>query len=422
MDYRESVTFLYSLQYLGWKLGLERLSVVLEKLGNPHEKMRSLHIAGTNGKGSVTAMCESILRTAGYRTAMFTSPHLVEPTERIQVNGEKITPTEFARIVTELKPLLIESGCTFFEAITIIAFLCFANSDIDIALFEVGLGGRLDATNIITPVLSIITDISFDHTAQLGNTLEDITIEKAGIIKKRVPCIIGSVPQRVERIIEGVCEKQQSLFLRSKDYCNAQNICLDRSSHFDLVLDQSSYPVELSLVGSHQVSNSCTAAAACKKLNKSGMKISDKHIVQGLEKTVWPGRFEIISQKPHIIADVAHNVASIMALSVTLKELYSDRDIILMIGVLKDKDFKEIVKIIAPIAKEIIAVQPQTPRAMTAKELAQNFRNMGFESQCFISIEEGLKYVMDKDTEKSIICITGSHYVVGEAMQIIKKD
>lgn len=390
---------------------------MLAEVEDPHERARFVHIAGTNGKGSVAAMLESIFRNAGYRTGLYTSPHLIDVRERIRLNGEQIEAADFCRLLERLRPIIEKHEATYFETLTLLAFLYFAETEADIVFLEVGLGGRLDATNLVIPELSVVTTIAFDHTEHLGGTLAEIAGEKAGIIKSGRPCLIGEMAADIVRIF---CDRAASL-----DAPFYQVNALYRYAIDGRELGKTSFSIEgaragryvLGMNGDVQVSNACLAIAACDIL--SAWRIKDEDITRGLERVQWPGRFQLIRRQPMIICDVAHNVASMEQLVRTLRQLCSRKKIVFLFGLLQDKDVGQITKMIAEIAHFVQPVEPDSPRAISAQELQLKFAHRVnlFPPH---TVAEGLQNVLAQARKEWVICVTGSHYVVGEALVAIK--
>ena len=328
MTYEQAILFLDGRIGIGWKLRLDSMRSLLAELDNPHTQFKSVHIAGTNGKGSTAAMLESIFRAAGYKTGLYTSPHLLDVRERIQVNRENISPEHFADLMQRIAPFIEKYGATYFEALTALSFLYFAESNVDIAFIETGLGGRLDATNVILPILSIITSIDFDHTKHLGDTLEKIAAEKAGIIKPGVPCLVGDLPPGAEEVAIQFCEKQNSAFFKAGDIYKLTMLSeKSGATQFQSTNDKFPGDMQLSLNGRHQLSNAAIALTACELLLKDGFKVNHQHISFGFSHINWSGRFEIVGQNPTIILDVAHNPASIASLVDLLSNFYADKKI-----------------------------------------------------------------------------------------------
>ncbi len=406
MTYAQAVRFLYSLgnEVQTAKFDLERITRLLDALGDPHRACRWVHVAGTNGKGSTCAMIESGLRAAGNRTGLYTSPHLVEATERIQIAGEAISQAQFAEIFNEVhetaERMLAEGSLdlhpTYFETVTAMAFVVFARSDLDIAVLEVGMGGRLDATNVVSPVLSIITPIDFDHQSFLGHTLSQIAAEKAGILKPGVPAIFAEQPQEVESVLRAHAQGPYTL---SRDWA-ITNLMLDaRGSRFRL-RDQD---VVCPLAGEHQVENARTAAIALDQLGASPV---------GIAATRWPGRLERISERPETILDGAHNLAGTRALAAYIQRFYSGRRIWLVYGVMRDKDTDSMARLLFPLAQRVIVTAPTNSRAMPPESI----RAPG--AIVTHSVPEALE--ISRHAEPGdVVLITGSLFVVGEARALL---
>ena len=418
MTYAEAENYLFNLEGRGWRLDLERINQFLAKLGSPHQKFASVHIAGTNGKGSVAAMLESILRQAGHRTGLFTSPHLVKVNERILVSGEQIPKNKITEYITQNQPLIDSLGCTFFETITAFAFLYFAERNVEIAVVEVGLGGRFDATNVLTPLLSVITEIDLDHTQHLGNNRAQIATEKAGIIKYGVPCVLQSTKNGVWEAVLDIGRKRNSQIIKVSKKSELLSVSISRvGSTFNIRVDNSLLQnIHLPLVGSHQVINAQTAVVAASVLKDKGLEIDDKDIAQGLAKTNWRGRFQKIRENPIVIVDVAHNPASIKILHDVLEEMYPHHRKAVIFGVMADKDYQAMLSEIAPFAQPFIAVQPMQQRALDYKTLATAARQFTAKVLEFERVSTGFDFALRHILPDTLICITGSHYTVGEIL------
>jgi dihydrofolate synthase/folylpolyglutamate synthase len=391
MNYRQAVTYLESFQKMGIRLGLDRIRTLLSLLGDPQDDFRAIHIAGTNGKGSVAAMLSSILYRSGYKVGLYTSPHLVDYTERIRINEKDILKTKFATAVAKVKKVIDELpkiDLTEFEVLTAVGYLLLSQEKVEIAVIEVGLGGRMDATNIIIPILSIITNIDYDHVDVLGNSLSKIAREKAGIIKAGVPLVTGE--KKVWRILYNICKNQGSKFIRSNDL---------RVKH-------------LPLLGSHQVENTKIVIAAVKVLRELGIKISNKQLDIGLRHTFWPGRLQVVSKKPFIILDGAHNPAGARALFKYLRAL--NKKITFIIGMQNNKDVKKFVKILKPIADRFIVVRSSNPRASSKGVIAGKIKLAGGKAIIAKNLESAL--IQSKKIGDPV-CITGSLYLVGDALK-----
>lgn len=445
-SYNDSIDYLYGLQKYGIKLGLQKTEMILSAIGSPQNDFRSVHIAGTNGKGSVSAMTASILRSHGFKVGLFTSPHLVSFTERITVNGVQISESEVAHLTEEIKSVITSLKVeppTFFEFVTAMAFLYFSRKGIDWGVIEVGMGGRLDCTNVIIPEASVITRISYDHKEFLGDTLTAIAGEKAGIIKKGIPVIASSQEKEAEDVIIKTASKQSSpLYLYGRDFSAILKKSDINGVAFDYI-DSELHAMNLSplslytpLAGDHQLINSCLAAKTAYVLLKHSKKnsISDilESIKSGLAATRWRGRLEIFSHDPLIMIDGAHNPDASEKLSHFLKSHLSRYRIILVTGIMSDKDIYGILKPLLPLCSEIIFTSPNYGRAETPLTLSDIALSEGFNSKTAPTVKEALKMAVEianslKNSAESghsehrqpLILITGSFYTIGEAMEVL---
>ncbi len=406
MNYGESVRFLYSLgnEIQTAKFGLDRITRLLKALGDPHCACRFVHVAGTNGKGSTCAMIEAGLRAAGVRTGLYTSPHLMEPVERIQIAGRSVSESQFAEAFTqvhETSERMLAAGDldlhpTYFETVTAMAFLLFARERADIVVLEVGMGGRLDATNVVTPALSVITPIDFDHEAFLGDTLAKIAAEKAGILKPGVPAVFAEQSPEAESVLRAHAKGSYTL---ARDWAIA-NLRVDaRGSRFR-IRDQE---IVCPLAGEHQVENARTAAIALHELGFSPT---------GIAATRWPGRLEHISEQPEIILDGAHNPAGARALIQYIQRFYAGRRIWLIYGVMRDKAVGEMAAMLFPLAHRIIVTAPANSRAMPPENIPAPGATLTH------NVREALDLLREADPG-DVIFITGSLFVVGEARALL---
>ena len=421
MTYEQATAFLDSRIGTGWKLGLDSIRRLLDELENPHKRIRAVHIAGTNGKGSTCAMLESIFRTAGYRTGLYTSPHLLDVRERIQINRQNIPPGDFARVMQRIAPLIEKYAATYFETLTVLAFVYFAEENLDVAFIEVGLGGRLDATNVIHPELSIITSIDFDHMQHLGDTLEKIAAEKAGIVKNGVDCLAGKMPDEADKVITSVCEKHHAPFYRAADFYDI--IKLDESpgkTKIRIAGSQYRGDMVLALNGKPQLDNAAIALAGCDLLSCRGYTIDFRHVQLGMRAVNWPGRLQVVSENPTVVLDVAHNKASFDKLIESLVSLYGDKKIYFVIGLMEDKSIDAIVEKTAGIAYAVQPVAADDPRAMTAQELHGRYRGFSAVLYDARTVRDGVLYVLNQCEKDALVCITGSHYIAGDALRAIK--
>lgn len=540
MSYSETVNYLYNLQKYGIKFGLDNISRLMSAFDNPHTSFLSVHVAGTNGKGSTSAIIASILKTAGFKVGLFTSPHIISFTERIRVNGEEISEDEVIDLTDEIREKIaafgkirmhsepVELSPTFFEVVTAMALLYFKRKKVDIAVIEVGMGGRLDATNIITPEISVITNISYDHKEFLGDTLKEIAHEKAGIIKKGVPVVVSYQESEAMKVIEQkAIEKNSELYIYGRDFSsvlkrnNSSGICFDYSSGDSFTIND----LVLPLAGEHQIQNASVAIKAVELLSKKltsdfsiptsiknlhlysspsptpsvllidgppikggeevvmppvegegrvstsrvevgaiykpsplvgegegegdhrFLNTTPHHFVRkGLENVRWPGRLEIIKEDPPILIDGAHNPAAAIALSKALKKFSHGKDkrIILVLGIMGDKDARGIMEPLLPLASEIILTAPAYSRSASPEKLAGIAASLGFfdvriaptmKDAVELATEDSYKLQVTscelKDNKNSIfethnsklnspvIVITGSFYTIGEAEEVL---
>ena len=390
LTYPDSVRFLYALgnEIKTAKLGLDRIREVLAALDNPQNSFRSVHVAGTNGKGSTCAMIDAGLRTAGIRTGLFTSPHLIEPTERIVVDGMPVTPGQFERAFDAVHKVAGEPHPTYFETVTAMGFWLFREMGVETAVVETGLGGRLDATNILNPVLTVITPIDFDHEAYLGGTIEAIATEKAGILKPGVPAIFARQRPEAQAILDRHVPAKLTREFEVRDLHISA-----RGSEFS--------GIRCPLAGEHQVENAIAAAMALEALGVSP---------KGIENAVWPGRLEQISPNPDIILDGAHNPAGARALARYLERFYIGRKIHMIYGAMRDKAVDEIAGILFPLASELILTVPDNARALRPEAL----REIAGRGIIAADISAALGLVRASASEDDVIIITGSLFLVGE--------
>jgi dihydrofolate synthase/folylpolyglutamate synthase len=398
---------------------LSRMRALMDSLGNPDQRFKTIHVAGSKGKGSVSAFCATVLQEAGFKTGLYTSPHLKDFEERIQINREKISREDFVQLVEEIKPFVAAMPwLTTFEISTSLAFWYFSQQNIDIAVIEVGLGGRLDATNVITPLVSVITSISRDHTRVLGNTLSAIATDKGGIIKPGIPVVLA--PQRPEprqRISEIAAERGCELTQVGHDYkFRIKSRSLD-SQVFSIwrANDHKNNPLdlEIQLLGDHQVENAATAYVTLKTAKALGINISEETIHRGLAKTFWAARFEILQHNPPVIIDAAHNPYSARALRSTLDQYYPDKPMILITGMSADKDIQGMLDAWLPRTVHIIATQSGHPRAIPPEELAELIRKMtDVPVTAQQTAAEALKSALEIVRDDQLIIATGSVFEV----------
>ncbi len=425
--YQSTLRYLYGLQRRGMKFGLRNIKRLLRSVGNPEKRLRTIHVGGTNGKGSTAAFLASVFTAAGYRTGLYTSPHLVRFTERIRMNGQEIPEAQLVEYVRHLRPMIDKTAATFFEATTCIAFQYFADEGVDIAVIEVGLGGRLDSTNVIFPMVSIITNISLEHTEYLGTTLVQIAREKGGIIKPGIPCVTASTERFVVRTLERIAERRGTRLYEAA-----------RRVKVDVQEDQSNFVasffgrrltirnVRLGLRGNHQVVNAATAMAALdilhsqKGFRANFRRIGAAAVRRGFERvrenTGLRGRLESVGNR--YLLDVAHNAEGMRTL---ISALPSDsrQHLVAVFGVLQDKDYKTMCRLLGQSVRHIVACRPRTPRALGVSPIVRELRRLGVAHSRAGTVRQALTLARRRAGPGGRILVTGSHYVVGEALEIL---
>ena len=440
MNYEGAVRYLVSLgrelaaptQAAAAKFNLENITILLERLGRPDRVYPVVHIAGTNGKGSTAAFLEKILREAGFRTGLNTSPHLERINERIRIAGEEIADERFAEIFTRIHAVIEEllaegklrAHPTYFECVTALAFEAFAQERVEFAVIEVGLGGRLDATNVVTPVVSIITRIDFDHENYLGHSLREIAVEKAGILKAQVPAVFAAqLPEAHQVLLERAMELRCPVIETNEAY-RVENETIEdgcvRATVVDTTTNQG-FVLEPKLAGRFQLQNALNALVGARILQNRGYRIDDEHIVRGVATTEWPGRLERLQTGPDIYLDGAHNPGAARELARFLEEHFVGRKIYLIFGAMRDKAVDEVTGMLFPHAHEVIFTQPGTPRAVSATQLAEM---AGDNAKNFTIIKDAgaaLEFVLAKTKPEDAIFITGSLYLVGELRHVWKE-
>lgn len=432
MNYKEAINYIHGSLKFGVNLGLERVERLLEILGNPHKKIKCIHVAGTNGKGSTVAMISQVLIEAGYKVGMYTSPYIENFEERIQINNKNIPKEDLCTIIEKVKNAVDQikdeeiENPTEFEIITVAAFLYFYMNKIDYAVIEVGLGGRFDATNAIEPILTVITSISYDHMNVLGNTLGKIAYEKAGIIKEGIPLIL--YPQKKEAhdvIIEIAKEKKSEITDVGKAKVQfIENLVEDNKYfqrvHIDTLKEQ--YDIKLALLGKHQLINAATAVMAIQNLQQRGVLIQKKHILKGLSKVVWKGRIQVIKNEPLVVLDGAHNIDGISRLKESIKIHFKYNRLILILGILADKEVEKMVKIIAEDAFKVITVSPHNDRAENAEALCDIVKNYNNKSEAEMDYKRAFEKAASYYRKGDMILICGSLYMIGDMIRIIKNE
>jgi dihydrofolate synthase/folylpolyglutamate synthase len=430
--YQETIEYLYALQKHGVKLALANSVALMEIMGNPHLKFPSIHVAGTNGKGSTSAFIAAILQSAGFRVGLYTSPHLVNFTERIRINNIQIPEQKIIELAQRVRQGYQQwspegSGVispTFFEVTTAMAFSYFAEEGVDFAVVEVGMGGRLDSTNVIMPAVSVITNIDREHTEFLGDTLEQIAHEKAGIIKPGIPVVTGVAQPEVISVIESeAAMKKATVYRLSRDY-KPENVVSRRGQVFDYRGISTSYEnVMITMLGRYQVDNACLALAAIECLRASGVTVDGSAVRRGLKQTRWQGRMERVAQRPDIYLDGAHNPASMKELATTIRAMKSEyRRIILVIGILGDKDYQGMTPEIVPLVEHVVVTKPAYSRAMDVPMLATSIRSLHRSVDSAETVAGAIAMARAIASVDDLILITGSLYVVGEARALFFPD
>ena len=409
MNYAEAIQFLYDLRMFGAKLGLENTFKLAELVGNPQRKLRFIHVAGTNGKGSTCAMLESIYRAGGYKTGLFTSPHLVSFTERMQVNRKCISENDVARLVGEMREVLKqfshEAHPTFFEVVTVMALKYFAEQGCEIVIWETGMGGRLDATNIVTPLASVITNVQLDHQKWLGETLDKIAFEKAGIIKPGIPVITATDAPEAVKVMRETAQRLNAS-LTSVSPADTRIPPLDK--------------IEVPLLGAHQRLNAVTALATVRVL-RSQLPVTDEAISKGLQTVEWAGRMQLFQKDPRqtVLVDGAHNLDGVIALRNALKTYFPRRKPTFIVGMLADKNWEQMCGALSPLASKILLVPVSSDRTAQPAELAELFRKAN--PRATVIVCDSLADAFARADSRFIV-VSGSLYLVGEAIELLRAE
>jgi len=417
----DSQHFLDSLGFFGWQLGLERIEKLCDFFGQPQLKYPTAHIAGTNGKGSTAAMLAAIGKAAGLRTGLYTSPHLVNLNERIQIDGIPVSFPEIETVLKDCRPLIESIQATYFEALTIIAFQIFAQRKVDLAIIETGLGGRLDATNVVQPEATVITTIGLEHQQYLGDTLAKIAREKAGIIKNGVPCVSGVRQKTARQPILQQCRQLHAPFYEVQEKVKIHDIenhaeGLRFTAHlaeFDLDLQN----INCALRGHHQVNNAATAILTAALLREKNFPIDIAAIRQGLQNVHWPARLQVLQTQPAILVDAAHNAEGMRVLIRHLREAFSYRRLFVVMGLLDDKRLLPILLPWRTLQPRFFFATPPTTRGLPAVQLASAAKQAGFDAETFESPGEAFIKAREQCGKDDLLCVTGSHYLIGALMK-----
>ncbi len=423
MNYNQALEFIHSSSNYFCKPGLDRIKRLCDSLGNPQDSLKFIHVAGTNGKGSFCAMLSSVLQNAGYKVGRYTSPYILDFNERIAVNGCPISNSDLCALCDKIKPYCdnTEDSPTEFEVITALGFEHFKNEKCDIVILECGMGGKFDATNIIkTPILSVITGVDFDHQNFLGDTIEQIAQEKTGIIKQNVPCIWCGDNIAAENIIKNTAKENNApLYTPEKDKLQINSLDLSGTS-FNYGEFKN---VEISLLGNYQPLNAANVLTACSILNNSGFTVERNSIYNGLRNVTWHARFEKLGENPLIIFDGAHNPQGIRASVDSIKMYFGNKKVNILSGVMADKDYNFMVRAIGEVANNIYCVTPDNPRALKSNKYCDTFKNLGFNSFFFDSIEDGLMKAMNDSKKSGVpLIILGSLYLYSDIYKILKNQ
>ncbi|WP_055071154.1 bifunctional folylpolyglutamate synthase/dihydrofolate synthase [Clostridium massiliamazoniense] len=428
MNYSEAMNFIANTSRFGMNFGLSRVEKMLELLGNPQNKIKCIHIAGTNGKGSTTAMIASILKEEGYTVGMYTSPYLEEFEERIQINGVNIPKERLAELVSKIQKVSEEivtlgfDNPTQFEIITAIMFLYFSEENVDYAIIEVGLGGRLDATNVIDPVLVVITSISYDHMNILGETIEEIAGEKCGIIKNS-PVVTYPQVEEAMKVIEEKC-KEKSVQLIKTSESSIKEVIINKNDNIQnikLEVGSELKEYKLALIGKHQVKNAMVVLNVIEAFKTLGGSVKEESIKAGLENVRWIGRMERLNKNPMVVIDGAHNIDGIRTLKESVKEYFSYNKLILILGILGDKQVKEMVNTIGSLGEDIILTEPHNERAESLEVMESYLKEENKNVYKIMNYREAYEKALDLANEDDLILICGSLYMVGDMRKEITR-
>ena len=423
MNYNEAIEYIHSVNWMFCNPGLERVQALCHALGDPQDKLKFIHVAGTNGKGSFCSMLDSVLRAQGYKVGLFTSPYILEFGERMRVDGENISEKELCELCETVKPIAdaMEDKPTEFELITALAFLYFANNGCDYVVLECGLGGRLDATNIIkTPILSVITGIALDHTAILGDTHEKIAFEKAGIIKNKVPVLwCGSHAGAGEVIAEQAECMDAELYRVNRAALAIKDMSLDGT-----IFDFGEHTdIKIPLLGSYQPLNASNVLTAIDILRSMGVNIGEDAVKSGLASVVWHARFEIINHDPLLIADGGHNPEGIDSAVDSIEKYFYDSRVGIVTGVMADKDYRYMAKRIASVAKKVFCLTPDNPRALAASDYADVFVELGVDAEACESVDDAVSKALEWSRQNNCATVSlGSLYMYGEVVAALGKN
>ena len=413
MTAEEAIQFIHEKLWQGTKPGLERTRVLLSKLDDPQKRLRFIHIAGTNGKGSTAAMLAAILQSAGLKTGLYTSPYIADFGERMRIDGVPISNGELASLTERCVPFVrrMADRPTEFELVTAIALAFFADNGCEVVVLETGMGGRLDSTNVIdAPLCAVITNIGLDHTRELGDSVEKIAAEKAGIIKNHRPTIVYELPENINAVLAARCRKTDSTLTRA-DFAAIKPISDSRAGQ---VFSYKTFEnLRLPLLGAHQLKNAAVALETVDVLRAQGLAVTDAAVRCGLQNTVWPARFEIISEKPFFVVDGGHNPQCAETVAENLLRYFPDMKRVILFGVLSDKDFMGQAGILNTAAHAFVTLTPPNPRALSASALNDRLKVFGKPVLVGTSIEDGIRKALELATGSGVVCSVGSLYSAG---------
>lgn len=421
MTIEETMSYIHATEWQGSRPGLSRISALCHALGDPQKELTCIHIAGTNGKGSTSAMLDAILRAEGYRVGLFTSPYIYRFGERMQINGVPISDEALCRVIERIRPAVdaMEDRPTEFELITAAGLVFFAEEGVDVAVIEVGMGGRLDATNVLPPpLLSVITGIALDHTAYLGDTVEAIAREKAGILKRGSAAVCGMMEDAAAHIIAEIATSKD-IYCGFADPAALRNVSVTpRGCRFSY---RRRRRVRIPFAATYQPRNAALVLDACDELRRRGLRLRESSIRRGLRTVRWPGRFEYFSHSPDVVFDGSHNPEGIAAAKKSIDALYPDGHILLLTGVMRDKDFSDMIATLAPITERVFCVRPDNPRAMEADALAAEWARTGTPAAGYPTVEEAMQaaLALARETGRPLF-ILGSLYLYREALDAFR--
>lgn len=417
-EYKRTTDYLFKLHRIGIKLGLDNIRTLLNAVGNPQNKWPAIHLAGTNGKGSTAAMLESILIKTGYKVGLYTSPHLIDFTERIRINRQVISQEEVVYFTEQLIPLIEKIQPSFFEVTTALAFWYFARQKVDIAVIETGMGGRLDSTNVVLPLITAITPVDYDHQYYLGNSIEQIAAEKGGIIKEGIPCITNNRNPAVLAILSEICTEKGAEFINVFDNGSFQTIASDfQETRFSLSINGQYFEnLEVNLPGEYQLENVLLTMGTIDRLRHK-MNIPDNAIIEGLKSVYWPGRLHWISSQPNIIVDVSHNPAGFDKTLAFIGRFFSKNKINVITFLQEDKDFQKIGDLLINSSHKIFVVDLKSGKPLNPQTLLEYIRNKGGNVKILDSFEQAKETIYRSIDRDELWLIIGSHYLAGEAYQ-----